>query len=263
MIHANQKGSGASVFFTRRESSEEKGMYGDTREAATGDDLVRGRFVSRPLSIQNETGAENSLERIDPELFRMHELLSGKVEQAMGGLPQEVEAAYTTRPDNKRTIYILQTKRLEFNPEERDLYEEICRLEAVRIGVGIGVNGGMLSGTATFSDSADDIREIKKKTGLPVVLLRRFSSAEDVSLMPYVDGILTAAGGATSHAAILAQKFGLTAVVCQDMKIDADAQNMPFAMIGNTEVKEGFFISIHGHSGHVYSGLCKDGRSSS
>jgi pyruvate,orthophosphate dikinase len=77
--------------------------------------------------------------------------------------------------------------------------------------------------------------------------------------MPYVDGIITAAGGATSHAAILAQKFGLTAVVgCFDMKIDFDKDSRFFAKIGNTIVKEGGFISIDGYSGHVYSGICGD-----
>jgi pyruvate,orthophosphate dikinase len=259
MVSGNQKGSGASVFFTRRPFSHEKGIYGDTREAATGDDLVRGRFISRPLAKMQESGSDESLETVDPGLFAMHAHLAEEIENAMGGLPQEVEITYTTGPGNRRTIDTLQTKRMEFQPGTIRTFEEICMMDSRKIGSGIGVYGGALSGIASFSDSRDELQEVRRKTGLPLILLRKFSSTEDVSLMPYVDGIITAAGGATSHAAILAQKFGLTAVVgCFDMKIDFDKDSRFFAKIGNTIVKEGGFISIDGYSGHVYSGICGD-----
>lgn len=75
--------------------------------------------------------------------------------------------------------------------------------------------------------------------------------------MSEIDGIITAIGGVTSHAAILAQKFDITAVVgCTDMKILADAQNIPYAIIGTDEIREGTSISIDGSTGLVYSGKC-------
>jgi len=57
MIPCNRKGSGASVFFTRNPVSLEKGIYGETRESATGDDLVGGRLISRPISMAQEARA--------------------------------------------------------------------------------------------------------------------------------------------------------------------------------------------------------------
>jgi pyruvate,orthophosphate dikinase len=259
MVEGNQKGSGASVFFTRRPFSNEKGIYGDTMEAATGDDLVRGRFNSRPLSKNQESGSLESLELSDPELFALHAHLAEEIEAAMGGLPQEVEAAYTAGSGSSRTIMTLQTKRMEFQHGAIRSFEEICLMDTKKIGTGIGVYGGALSGIASFSESGDMLQEVRRKTGMAVILLRKFSSTDDVSLMAHIDGIVTAAGGATSHAAILAQKFGLTAVVgCTDLKIDSGSDGRFFARIGNTLVKEGDPISIDGYTGHIYSGTCLD-----
>ncbi len=258
MISGNRKGSGASVFFTRKPSSLEKGVYGDTRETATGDDLVYGRLISRPLTKTQALQGQTSLEEEDPVLFAMHEVLAAKIESAMGSLPQEVEATYVTGPEGKRKIYVLQTRRMEFHRGFIKHFQDICMMESNIIGRGVGVHGGALSGTATFSASPAQIDSIKKETGIPVILLRKSSSTDDVSLMPHIDGMVTSAGGATSHAAILAQKFGLAAVVgCSDMEIGIDEKGAPFAQIGNYLVTEGTLISIDGSTGLVYSGTCE------
>jgi pyruvate,orthophosphate dikinase len=125
------------------------------------------------------------------------------------------------------------------------------------IGRGIGANGGVLSGVASFAASAGQIEALKKRSGLPVILVRRTASTDDVSLMPRVGGILTASGGVTSHAAVLAQKFGLAAVVsCGGMTLGTDEQGLPVAAIGVAAVREGDLISIDGVSGLVFAGTC-------
>jgi phosphoenolpyruvate synthase/pyruvate phosphate dikinase len=198
------------------------------------------------------------LEEEDPVLFAMHEELAAEIESAMGGLPQEVEATYVAGPEGKRIIYVLQTRRMEFHRGFIKHFQDICMMESNIIGRGVGVHGGALSGIATFSASPDRIDSIKKETGMPVILLRKSSSTNDVSLMPHIDGIVTSAGGATSHAAILAQKFGLTAVVgCSDMEISIDEKGESFARIGNYPVTEATSISIDGSTGLVYSGICE------
>jgi pyruvate,orthophosphate dikinase len=125
------------------------------------------------------------------------------------------------------------------------------------LGRGIGVHGGALSGVVTFSLSPDEVRKLKEREKRPVILLRRETSTDDVSLMPEIDGMVTAAGGATSHAAILAQKFDLSAIVgCAGMNILTDEQGGAFAEIGGSRFSEGMPLSIDGDAGIVYSGSC-------
>ena len=257
MIPGNRKGSGASVFFTRTLPALESGIYGETREAATGDDLVYGKLINRPLAKAQASGALRSLEEVDPGLFAMHEGIAAEIEKAMGGLPQEVEATYVTDPDAGRMIYVLQTRRMEFHRGFIRHFDDICKMESNITGRGIGVHGGALSGIAAFSGNPERLAELKKSTGMPVILLRKSSSTQDVSLMADIDGIITSTGGATSHAAVLAQKFGITAVIgCSDMLIDADNNGEWYARIGSFLIKEGSAISIDGSTGLVYSGSC-------
>jgi len=264
MIPCNRKGSGASVFFTRNPVSLEKGIYGETRESATGDDLVGGRLISRPVSLAQESKGSVSLETSDPALFSLHAELAGRIEEAMGGLPQEVEAAYVAEPDSVRSIHALQTRRMEYQPGAVSRFEEICRLDMKMIGRGIGVHGGVLSGVAAFAGSGSELKKARRKAGAALILIREYSSTNDVSLMPYVEGIITAAGGATSHAAILSQKFGLVAVVgCAEMSILKKRENGHLARINKKLIRDGDPITIDGTTGNIYSGICKDRRQAS
>ena len=257
MIAGNAEGAGASVFFTREPSTLERGISGDTRERATGDDLVYGRLINRPLKKQPPPARQKSLEEEDPELFCLHLELARRIEEAMRGLPQEVEAAYIRNRDGKRTIYVLQTRRMEIHRGFKRRFSDVCRMEESIIGRGAGVHGGALSGIATFTTSPEHIRKVGKEGNVPVILLRKTASTDDVALMPDIDGIITSAGGATSHASILAQKFDLAAVVgCTDMVIKKDEKGEYYADIGDYTVTEGAVISIDGSTGLVYSGTC-------
>jgi pyruvate,orthophosphate dikinase len=257
MVFGNATGSGASVFFTRIPVSLGKGIYGDTREQATGVDIVSGAYVNSPLSkLQSLEGAK-SLEETDPELFSMHGKLAELIERAMGGLPQEVEVTYTRRLQGERAIYVLQTRRMESHRGFTKRFDDVCRMRSKVIGRGVGVHGGALSGIATFSSSPAHIRKLREEFDLPVILLRKMADTSDVSLMPEIDGIIASAGGVASHASVLAQKFNLTAVVgCSDLDIRTDAKGESYAVIGNYTVMEGTALSMDGSTGLVYSGLC-------
>jgi pyruvate,orthophosphate dikinase len=252
MVYGNDRDSGAAVFFTRRPFSFQKGIYGETRESATGDDLVYGKFLNRPIARWQAVDTP-SLEEADPGLFRRCEELAGRVEDVMGGLPQEVEAAYV----RGGKVYVLQTKRMEFAGGPERTFDGSCRMESRITGRGVGVHGGALSGAAALSGSPEELKELRRRTGMPIILLKRETSTDDVHLMPEIDGIVTAIGGAASHAAILSQKFNVTAVVgCPDMKIEADEKGVLYARIGDFTVREGTGLSIDGSNGLVYSGIC-------
>jgi pyruvate,orthophosphate dikinase len=257
MIPCNTSGSGASVFFTRNPVSMVRGIYGETREAATGDDLVGGSQINRPISRLQDIGGARSLEETDPDLYSLHAEIGRSIEEATGGLPQEVEAAYTLGPDNIRTMHVLQTRRMEYHPVAVLPFEAVCRMDMKRIGRGIGVHGGVLSGIAVLGGSAALLKKTWKKAGVPLILIREYSSTNDVSLLRYVDGIMTATGGATSHAAILSQKFGLVAVVgCAEMRIVTDKKNATRAMINKRVIRDGDRITIDGSTGNIYAGQC-------
>ena len=257
MVYGNDRNCGASVFFTRDPFSLERGIYGDTKEGVTGADIVDGGTINLPLSKRQAVGEEKSLEEVDSELFRLHGDVAQKVEDAMGGLPQEVEVTYTSVPDGRRSIYVLQTRRMEFHRGFRKRFDDVCRMESKVIGRGAGVHGGALSGVATFGTAPEDVKEVKEATAMPVILLRPMASTDDVTLMPVIDAILTSAGGVASHASVLAQKFNLTAVVgCAGMEIRKDDTGNPYAVLGGHTITEGSYISIDGSTGLVYAGLC-------
>jgi pyruvate,orthophosphate dikinase len=256
MVSGNQAGAGASIFFTRNPHTLAQGISGETKEYASGDDLASGRTSGRPLS-RSQAASGQSLEEKDPELYRLHQDTARVIEEVFEGLPQEVEATYTNDASGKYILSVLQTRRME--PGERFVkkFDEICKMESQVIGHGIGASGGALSGVASFAASRDQIEMLKKETGLPVILIRRTANTNDVALMPFIKGIVTAGGGVTSHAAVLAQKFGISAVVsCGDMKIEDDDQGRPQGIIGTTRIREGSSISIDGTNGLVFSGLC-------
>jgi len=258
MVCGNDAGSGASVFFTRKPVSLEKGIYGDTQEGVSGSDIVYGKYVNRPLAKFQAINGQKSLEEVDPDLFSLHEGLADMIEKAMGGLPQEVEVTYTRKPDGKRSIYVLQTRRMESHRGFTKRFDDVCRMRSQIIGRGVGIHGGALSGVATFSSSPVHIEKLRKEFNLPVILLRKMASTDDVSLMPEIDGIITSAGGVASHASVLAQKFNLTAVVgCSDMDIRTDEKGQSCAVIGTYTVTDGTAISIDGSTGLVYLGSCK------
>jgi pyruvate,orthophosphate dikinase len=277
MVYGNKVGSGTSVFFTRNPFSGEKSIYGETRDRAAGEDLVRGKERNRPLAkgqtrlepslageapgkdrgYETALGLDKSLEETDPELFALHRNLAGEIEDVMGGLPQEVEVTYETGEDGRRRIWVLQTRRMEVSAGAAVSFDEICRMESQIIGRGLAAHGGARSGVASFAKSPEEVLRLSRESGMPVILLRTTANTDDVSLMPVIGGIVTSSGGVTSHAAVLAGAFGVDAVVaCTDMTIGADGQGEAVAHFGGTVVREGSTISIDGAKGLVFSGIC-------
>lgn len=250
MVYGNRQGSGTSVYFSRKPFDEAGSIFGETRSAASGDDVVYGKHRNQPIAKWQGPG---SLEEIDAELYQSHRALAMEVEAAMGGLPQEIEVTY-----EGDKLYMLQTKRMEFRSEMAKRFHSICQMDTKVIGRGMGVHGGALSGVATFISDPAHIQKLTRDAAMPAILLAPETRTEDVHAMPHLGGLLTASGGVSSHAAILAQKFKLAAVVgCGDMQVLRDADGDAYASIGGTLVHEGEPVSIDGASGLVYSGLCQ------
>jgi len=115
-----------------------------------------------------------------------------------------------------------------------------------------GINAGPGAATGRIKFFADDAEEYVRHHGKGVVLVRRETSPEDIRGMQAADGILTAFGGASSHAALVSRQMGKVCVVgCQELQIDYARKTL--SVKGKT-YKDGDFISIDGFTGEVMEG---------
>jgi pyruvate,orthophosphate dikinase len=124
-------------------------------------------------------------------------------------------------------------------------------LERAKVANGIGVAGGALSGRVAHT--AGDIEEIRLRYPEDAILLLRPDTVpDDIPLILKADGMVTAIGGATSHAALVAQRLGRTCVVgCRQLEVNDDRNR---SELGGRTIATGDFISINGSDGSVYLG---------
>ncbi|MDP8973108.1 MAG: pyruvate, phosphate dikinase [Actinomycetota bacterium] len=256
--------SGSGVAFTRDPSTGEQGLFGEFLPNAQGEDVVAGTRTPRSLE---------EMEEVMPHAFE--ELLETmqKLEQEYRDM-QDVE--FTVERDK---LYMLQTRSgkrtaVAALKVAREMAEEglISREEAVGriepaqlnqvlhphidpeaelevLAKGLPASPGAATGAIVFT--ADEAAE-KGEAGEAVVLVRKVTNPDDVHGMMRARGILTALGGMTSHAAVVARGFGKPAVTgCKALKIDLDAEE--FSLDGKT-FKAGDSITIEGSSGRVVEG---------
>jgi pyruvate,orthophosphate dikinase len=115
-----------------------------------------------------------------------------------------------------------------------------------------GINAGPGAATGRIKFFADEAEEWVHKNGKGVILVRRETSPEDIRGMQAADGILTAFGGASSHAALVSRQMGKVCIVgCQSLQIDYKARTVS---VGDKTLKDGDFISIDGFTGEVMEG---------
>jgi pyruvate,orthophosphate dikinase len=124
-------------------------------------------------------------------------------------------------------------------------------LERSFIGKGIGVSGGALSGRVVFT--LEDIQRFRTEDpAIPLILIRSDTVPEDIRELSLTEGLLTAKGGQTSHAAIVAFELDKTAVVgCHHMAV---MESEGRSHIGRTLLQRGDWISLDGRKGFVYLG---------
>ena len=261
--------SGTGVAFTRNPSTGIKGIYGEYLINAQGEDVVAG--IRTPLPI---TKLEEDMPHVYEEFMNIADRL---------------EKHYTDMQDMEFTIeegklYFLQTrsgKRTAFAALQIacDLVDEgmitketaIKRIEAKSldqllhptfqedalkagkiIGQALPASPGAASGKVYFT--AEEAKN-HHESGERVILVRLETSPEDIEGMQAAEGILTARGGMTSHAAVVARGMG-TACVCGCGEIQVDEEKKVFSLGGET-LKEGDYISLDGSTGKIYKGEIK------
>ena len=269
MVFGNTgENSGTGVCFTRDPSSGEKIFYGDYLINAQGEDVVAGIRTPMHLSEMGKVMPKvyGQLQKVRVKLEKhysdmqdmeftveegqlyMLQTRTGKrtpsatfriaVDMANEGLITKEEAILRAKPEDiERLFYPV----IDVKVDKKTLTSRI-------LGTGINAVPGAASGKAVFSaQKAEEWAERGEK----VILVRRETSPEDVGGMAVAQGILTATGGKTSHAAVVARGWGKCCVVGAE-KLDIDYQTQTMKA-GGKVIKEGDWITLDGSEGVVYS----------
>lgn len=276
MVFGNMgSNSGTGVAFTRNPSTGEKGVYGEYLLNAQGEDVVAGIRTPNPLGhlAQDLPAVYQEFLEIAARLekhYRDIQDLEFTVEQGRLYMLQTRSAKRTAQAAVKIAVDMVEeglitseeaVKRVEPSqvyqlllPRFDDTEKKRAEQEGRLLAKGLNASPGAATGKAVFEA---DRAETLGKAGTPVVLVRPETSPDDVHGMLVAKGILTARGGATSHAAVVARGLGLPCVAgCEDIRV-SEAEQLFRVRGTNTVVKEGEDISIDGATGEVFAGIIK------
>ncbi len=169
--------------------------------------------------------------------------------------PQEIE--FTFESASGEDLYILQKRAMVH--EQRDdapFFDTSSPNFGPPAAVGMGVAGGAYSGRVAIDMGQID-RLLAEGPDDEIVLLRPDTVPEDIAMITRVSGLLTARGGATSHAAVTAKRLGKTAVVdCRALEV---LEHQGTARLAGTELKAGDWLSIDGRTGNIFLGRVPSG----
>ncbi len=273
MVFGNMgENSGTGVGFTRNPSTGEKIFYGEFLVNAQGEDVVAGIRTPQPIA---------ELEGVMPEAYNQLREITSSLEKHY----RDVQDFEFTIEEGK--LYMLQTRNGKRTGPAAvriavDMVEEglISKKEAVgrvapnqldqllhpvldpamrkslqRIASGLPASPGAAVGRAAFS--SEDAVEMSAKG--PVVLVRKETTPDDIHGMDVSRGILTAVGGLTSHAAVVARGMGRPCVVgASSVAVDETRKIATILFEGKKQIlNEGDWISLDGTLGEVYLGQCK------
>ena len=156
-------------------------------------------------------------------------------------------------PDTK-DLYLLQTRDMAIREKKKVYSFDITPGKANFLGHGIGVSGGAMTGRVVFN--LDEIQHWRKKEpGTSLIMIRSDTVPDDIREIYEADGLLTARGGSTSHAAIVAHRLDNTCVVGCSNLICMEKESS--CSMNHKVLKSGDWISIDGLKGSVYLGHMK------
>lgn len=262
--------SGTGVGFTRNPSTGDNKLYGEFLMNAQGEDVVAGIRTPLPISELKKVNKKVYQELLDVRnLLEKHykdmqdfefTIEKGKLYMLQTRVGKRTaQAAVKIAVDMvKQKLIDKKTAIMRIKPEQIDqLLHPMFDLEEekkakVLSKEGLPASPGAAVGQAVFT--AKDAEEWSKE-GKDVILCRLETSPEDIRGMHAAKGILTARGGMTSHAAVVARGMGKCCVAgAGDIVMEEDKKQM---RVGDTIVKEGDWISLNGSRGIVYLGKIK------
>ncbi len=259
MVYGNlshQAGSG--VLFTAHPYRKVRrvALWGDYAPGDQGEDIVSGLVTSYPISVEQADldgrSVRNSLERRFPKIYEELLSISRDLVYTKEWNPQEIE--FTFEGPEPEQLYILQTRDMITikKKEHLNVFADNGELQESVLGKGIGVSGSALFGLAVFTE--ENIRRLREeKADAALILIRQDTVPEDIREISMADGLLTARGGQTSHASVVATRLEKTCVVgCRDLQV---FETREYALINGHRINAGDPIAIDGRSGLFLKGM--------
>jgi len=264
MVFGNMGDTSATgVGFTRDPSTGAKVFYGEYLTNAQGEDVVAGIRTPRPIA---------NLEKEMPEVYKQLREITSRLERHYRDIQdfeftvQEGKLFMLQTRTGKRTAHAAVKIAVDMvqegliSKEEAVLRVEPASLDQLLhpiidpkakvevIARGLPASPGAASGKVVFT--ADEAVRLAKKE--KVILVRPETTPDDIHGMDAAKGILTARGGMTSHAAVVARGMGKPCVAgCESIRVDLKAEKF---FVGKYTVKVGDFITIDGGTGRVITG---------
>ena len=262
--------SGTGVAFTRNPATGEKKIYGEYLMNAQGEDVVAGIRTPEPISHLKQTNEKvydefiktaNILEQhyrdmqdmeftIERGKLFMLQTRNGK-RTAAAALQIAVDLVNEGMRTKEEALMMIDPKSLNalLHPNFDDAALKASKIVATGLNASPGAACGMVYFTADEAKKAHD-------GGAKVVLARKETSPEDIKGMSAAEGILTAFGGMTSHAAVVARQLG-TCCICGCKSADIEEATKTITFADGTVVHEGDWISLDGSTGNVYAEAIK------
>jgi pyruvate,orthophosphate dikinase len=251
--------SGSGVTFTHNpleRSSRQVRLFGDFTECSQGEDLVGGLVFPLPISEAQRLGSatyrevERSLEKDYPAVYEALLEVTRDLVSVREFDPQEIE--FTFESASGEDLYILQKRAMvQEQTKARPYFDTSSPSFGEPLAFGTGVSGGAYAGRVAIT--AGHIDELLAEApGDDILLIRPDTVPEDIALIGQVSGLLTARGGATSHAAVTAKRLGKTAVVdCRELEV---AEGEGRARLAGERIEAGDWLSIDVRTGNIFRG---------
>ena len=246
--------SGSGLIFTQnpRLSGDTQRLWGDFTLGNQGEDVASGLVNTLPISLEQKNiemrETKMTLESHFPDIFSELEAWTNDLIYKKGWGHQEIE--FTFEGPSKSDLFLLQARDMGMREQKTTSTFDFSQIrEDQYLGHGIGAGGGAMSGRAVFTlEEIDKWKDLEPEIDL--ILIRGDTVPDDIREIYAADGLLTARGGVTSHASVIAHQLGKTCVVgCEDLICNEKERTCVF---NDKVIKSGDRISIDGLEGSVY-----------
>jgi pyruvate, orthophosphate dikinase len=264
--------SGTGVGFTRDPGSGEKVFYGEFLMNAQGEDVVAGIRTPHPIADLEKVlpAAFNQLKEITTSLenhykdmqdfeFTIQEgklyMLQTRNGKRTGPAAVRIAVAMVEEGMISKQEAVMRVAPNQLDQLLHPVFDPKTLKDLVKLTTGISASPGAAVGRVAFTAE----EAVEMAPGGPVLLVRKETTPDDIHGMDVARGILTAIGGKSSHAAVVARGMGRPCVVgASGIRIDEAKKVFTAQVAGKTvSVKEGDFISLDGTTGDVYLGNAK------